>query len=192
MWPQTWNMWKPARTSTEDSWVPFVFASVVSLLSCYCFLCQSMIPCAHTLAQVCALFVSSSPCFMRMLSDPRFDLSISFTFLLFISLASWTSYCLSPSSSLLWTITTRTAAEDLGTLAENEPPTGYESNDHIITEAYVEFTQESVTEQRFPETSTTMTSSSVRRSSMRAEDEPITLKEKACRRSVVVVVHESW
>ena len=52
---------------------------------------------------------------------------------------------------MLWTTTTRTAAEDLGTLAENEPPTGYESNDHIITEAYVEFTQVSVTEQRFPE-----------------------------------------
>ena len=32
-----------------------------------------------------------------------------------------------------------------------------------------------------PKTSTTMTSPSVRRSSMRAEDEPITLKEKACR-----------
>ena len=45
----------------------------------------------------------------------------------------------------------RTSAEDLGTLAENEPPTGYEPNDHFITEAYVEYTQESVTEQRFPE-----------------------------------------
>ena len=29
--------------------------------------------------------------------------------------------------------------------------TGHEPNDHFITEAYVEFTQESVTEQRFPE-----------------------------------------
>ena len=48
-----------------------------------------------------------------------------------------------------WTNTLRTSAEDLGTLAENEPPTGYEHNDHFITEAYVEYTQESLDEQRF-------------------------------------------
>ena len=40
--------------------------------------------------------------------------------------------------------------EDLGTLAENEPPTGYEPNDHFITEAHVEYTQESSGEQRSP------------------------------------------
>ena len=40
------------------------------------------------------------------------------------------------------------SAEDLGTLAENEPPTGYEPNDHFITEAYVEHTQESSGEHR--------------------------------------------
>ena len=45
----------------------------------------------------------------------------------------------------------RTSAEDLGTLAENVPPTGVEPNDHFITEAYVEFTQESLSEQRFHE-----------------------------------------
>ena len=50
-----------------------------------------------------------------------------------------------------WINTLRTTAEDLGTLAENEPPTGYEPNDHIITEAYVEYTQESLSEQRFPD-----------------------------------------
>ena len=50
-----------------------------------------------------------------------------------------------------WISTLRTSAEDLGTLAENEPPTGYEPNDHFITEAYVEYTQESLTEHRFPE-----------------------------------------
>ena len=44
----------------------------------------------------------------------------------------------------------RTSAEDLGTLAENEPPTGYEPNNHFITEAYVEYTQESSGEQRSP------------------------------------------
>ena len=50
-----------------------------------------------------------------------------------------------------WINTLRTSAEDLGTLAENEPPTGYEPNDHFITEAYVEYTQESSSEQRFPD-----------------------------------------
>ena len=45
----------------------------------------------------------------------------------------------------------QTSAEDFGTLAENEPPTGYEPNDHFITEAYVEYTQESLSEQRFPD-----------------------------------------
>ena len=50
-----------------------------------------------------------------------------------------------------WTNILRNSAEDLGTLAENEPPTGYEPNEYHITEAYVKFTQESVTEQRFPE-----------------------------------------
>ena len=49
-----------------------------------------------------------------------------------------------------WTTTLRTSAEDLGTLAENVPPTGYEPNDHFITEAFVEYTQESSSEQRFP------------------------------------------
>ena len=80
-----------------------------------------------------------------------------------------------------WTKPLCNSAEDLGTLAENEPPTGYEPNDHFITEAYVEYTQESTGEQRSPMTSTTMTSPSARRSWTRAEDEPITLKKKACR-----------
>ena len=51
-----------------------------------------------------------------------------------------------------WTNSLCTSAnEDLGTLAENEPPTGYEPNDHFVTEAYVEYTQESSREQRFPD-----------------------------------------
>ena len=93
------------------------------------------------------------------------------------------SFCPTPSTSTMsWTNTLRTSAEDLGTLAENEPPTGYEPNDHFITEAYVEYTQESTGEQRSTnETSTSTTSPSARRSLTRAEDEPITLKKKACR-----------
>ena len=50
-----------------------------------------------------------------------------------------------------WTTTTRTAAEELGPQDNESSSTGYEPNDHFITEAHVEFTQESVTEQRFPE-----------------------------------------
>ena len=50
-----------------------------------------------------------------------------------------------------WTNSLCTSAEDLGTLAENEPPTRYEPNDHFITEAYVEYTQESSSEQQFPD-----------------------------------------
>ena len=50
-----------------------------------------------------------------------------------------------------WTTTTRTAAEELGHPDKKNSSTGYEPNDHFITEAYVEFIQESVTEQRFPE-----------------------------------------
>ena len=71
---------------------------------------------AHTVAQVCALFVSSSsPCLMRKLSDslstsPSISLSSSS-----FPLSSCTSYCLSPSSSLMsWSTTTRTPAEELG------------------------------------------------------------------------------
>ena len=50
-----------------------------------------------------------------------------------------------------WTATTRTAAEELGHPDSKNFSTVYEPNDHFITEASVEFTQESVTEQRFPE-----------------------------------------
>ena len=45
----------------------------------------------------------------------------------------------------------RTSAEELGPLAKKNSSIGYEPNDHFITEAYVEFNQESLTEQRFPE-----------------------------------------
>ena len=43
------------------------------------------------------------------------------------------------------------SAEDFGTLAENKSYTSYEPNDHFTTEAYVEYTQESLGEQRFPD-----------------------------------------
>ena len=59
-----------------SSWLLVLSSSVAQFLA-------HMI--AHTVAQVCALFVSSSsPCLMHTLSDSLFDLSIEFTFLLFI------------------------------------------------------------------------------------------------------------
>ena len=62
------------------------------------------------------------------------------------------SYCQTTSTSTMWwTNTLRTSAEDLGTLAEYEPPTDCEPNDHFITEAYVEYTQESSGEQWYPD-----------------------------------------
>ena len=45
----------------------------------------------------------------------------------------------------------RTAAEESGPQDYNFSPTGYEPKDHFLTETYVEFNQESVTEHRFPE-----------------------------------------
>ena len=39
----------------------------------------------------------------------------------------------------------------MGSTDENVSPTGYEPKDYFLTETYVEFNQESMTEQRFPE-----------------------------------------
>ena len=66
--------------------------------------------------------------------------------------SSCSSCCLTPSTSLTsWITSPRTSTEEVGTLAEKNSSTGYEPNDHFITEAYVEYTQESFGEQRFPE-----------------------------------------
>ena len=43
----------------------------------------------------------------------------------------------------------RTSTEEIGPPDKNNSSTGYEPNDRFITEAYVEYTQESLTEQRF-------------------------------------------
>ena len=45
----------------------------------------------------------------------------------------------------------RTAAEESGPQDNKFSSTSYEPNDHFLTETYVEFNQESVTEQRFAE-----------------------------------------
>ena len=67
-------------------------------------------------------------------------------------LSSCRSCCLTSSTSLMsWINSPRISADELGTLAEKNSCTGYEPNDHFITEAYVEYTQESLSEQWFPE-----------------------------------------
>ena len=79
------------------------------------------------------------------------DISIHFHFVIF-SLITCSSFCPSTSSSRMWwTNPLCNSAEDLDKLAENEPPTGYEPNEYHITEAYVEYTQESSGEQRIPD-----------------------------------------
>ena len=91
------------------------------------------------------------------------------------------SFCPSTFSRMWWTNPLCNSAEDLGTLAENEPPTGNESNKHNITEACVEYTQESTGEQRSPNDFDNDDVTMARRSRTHAEDEPITLKKVACR-----------
>ena len=50
-----------------------------------------------------------------------------------------------------WITSPRTFAEELGPLAKKNSSTGYEPNDSFITEACVEYTQESSGEQRIPD-----------------------------------------
>ena len=81
-----------------------------------------------------------------------FDFSIHFISFLIISLI--TLLFLLPDTFNFHDVVDeylRTSAEDLGTLAENDPPTDYEPDDHFITEAYVAYTQESLGEQQFPD-----------------------------------------
>ena len=97
------------------------------------------------------------------------------------------------SSRMWWTNSLCTSAiEVLGTLAEYDPLTGYEPNDYHITEAYMNTTPRNPRSSSGTRmTSTAMTSPSARRSLMRAEDEPISLKKKVsrpvCRRPSVML-----
>ena len=80
------------------------------------------------------------------------------------------------------------ANDDLGTLAEYEPLTGYEPNDYHITEATEPYIQESSVKNGSPNdveyddaTIGQALSSPRGEKMMRAVDEPITLKKKVCR-----------
>ena len=70
----------------------------------------------------------------------------------------------------------------MGSTDESFSNTGYEPKDYILTETYVEFKQEPVTEQRFPEQRfpEDVDYDSVRCSLTRTENKAITLNEKAC------------
>ena len=105
--------------------------------------------CGSSLCLVRLIVIAMSHAHVVWLSPTSPSTSLSFSSFLF---SSCTSHCLSPSSTLMsWITATRTAAEELGHPDNKNSSTGYEPNDHFITEAYVEFTQESVNEQRFPE-----------------------------------------
>ena len=92
----------------------------------------------------------SHPCFMRIVCfSDCFDISIHF----FLIFSLTTLFFLLPVNFIFQDVVDKSlcnSAEDLGTLAENEPPTGYEPNEYHITEAYVDYTQESTGEQRSP------------------------------------------
>ena len=92
--------------------------------------------------------VIPSSWFMRIvcLSD-CLDISIHFFFLISVSLI--TVFFLLPDNFIFHDVVDKSPVH-LGTVAENEPPTGCEPNEYHITEAYVEYTQDSTGEQRSP------------------------------------------
>ena len=98
-------------------------------------------------------------------------------------LSSCSSCCFTPFTSLMsWITSPRTSAEERGTFAEKNSSTGYQPNDHFITERMSSTPRSPYPSNGSPKTSTTTTSPSVRRSSTRTEDEPITQKKKkTCR-----------
>ena len=76
-------------------------------------------------------------------------------------------------------------AKEMGSTDNSFSNTGYEPKDYFLTETYVEFNQESMTEERFPEERFLEDvdydePQSVRCSSMHTENKSITPSEKAC------------
>ena len=156
----TWNTWESVSVVLMP--IGMKASCIEALLSLVCFLLLSAsldcFPCSdditlHWLKFLSALIHVSSHlhgscalCVSLIASTSPFTSTSSSSLW-----SPCSSFCPSTSSSRMWwTNPLCNSAEDLGTLAENEPPTGYEPNDHFITEAYVEYTQESSTEQRFP------------------------------------------
>ena len=183
MWTQTWSMWTRTSTPTEDLWVPFVCCSIVLVLVVSVVLVWFLAH--HTLPQLSSRAQASHG--HRHFSCARWVTSSSTSLLTFpisSSLPSTcSSYCLSPSSSLIsWDYSHAHCR-----WGERSP--WQEQLLHMLmspTTTSSRRLMSSSTRSPWPsngslKTSTTMTSPSVRRSSMRAEDEPITLKEKACR-----------
>ena len=130
-------------------WRSFVF--VVSLFCCQfvslpfdCLPCKMHAHFGSSLSPIHPIVILMFSWRTVSVASDLFDFSLHFISFLISLLSPCCSCCPTPSSSFMsWTNTLRTSAEDFGTLAENEPPTSYESNDHFITEADVEYTQES-------------------------------------------------
>ena len=93
------------------------------------------------------------------------------------------SCCLTPSTSLTsWITSPRTSAEELGPPGQKELLHRLRAQRPLHHGGLLSSTPRSLWPSNGSlKTSTTMTSPSVRRSLMRVEDEPITLKKKACR-----------
>ena len=87
----------------------------------------------------------------HVVCDSLCDLSIHFTFLLFIIFSFQHFLLLFTFLEVKYTTSMRTAAEESDLQDYNFSSTSYEPNDYFLTETYVEFNQESVTEERFPE-----------------------------------------
>ena len=168
--PTPMTTWKPrSRESTRSTtWTreraPSVAVFVVSSVLSHSSLAH------NTLAQdvcVCASFHSHG----------HRHTCMSWAF----SLTSLTFSSSSPSSSHPLC----TLAKEVGSTDKSFSNTGYEPKDYFLRETYVDFNQESMTEQRFaeqrfPEDVDTMMPESVRCSLTHTEHKSITPSEKAC------------
>ena len=154
----TWNTWRNCERISDANRMKASCEAHLSLVR-YLLLsasldCFPLFRWQHTaLAQGphSSHFHAHVPCVISLCVSDWLDFSIHFFSFLHFSRITLSSFCpTTPTSSMWWTNTLRTSAEDFGTLAENEPPTGYEPNAHFITEASVEYTMESSGEQRPP------------------------------------------
>ena len=152
----TWNTWESVSVVLMP--ISMKASCIEALLSLVWFFCCQR-PVTVFLVQMTSHCIGSSlsphssmhghlvvVCFSDCL-----DISIHFVFLISVSLI--TLFFLLPSTSsspMWWTNPLCNSAEDLGTLAENEPLTGWKPNDHHIMEATEPYIQESSVENGSP------------------------------------------
>ena len=188
--PTPMTTWKPTsrETPTRSTWNPTMtwhtwwtreHARSVSLLS-PCSVSVTLIPCTHRMALNVRVFVSSHPCMkwafpLTSLLPPSPSSSFSHSSLCFSSSYPSTSPKLSSNSPVHF-------AKEMVSTDESFSNISYEPKDYFLAETYVEFNQESMTEQRFgsSKTSITMSPQSVRCSLSHTVNKSITPSEKAC------------